>query len=1023
MLDGPTVRVEFGLLGPLTVSRGGLPLPVASGKQRAVLAALLVHPNQVVSVDELIDLAWTDPPPSARVTVQNYVKRLRQALEEADHNAADHNAADHARLLTRPSGYLLRVAADELDITLFSQWSSDGRRAARAARWDRASAYWSAALSLWRGRALADVPSRALLLGVAPRLEEMRWQTLEARMEAGLHLGRDAEVAAEARQLVAAEPLRERLHASLMLALYRCGQQAEALAAYRRARRLLISEIGIEPGPALQILNQRILRADPDLLSSGPAVLTAFPPPHKGSRTDTSADAGRRAVSPAVSPALSLAVSPAEPGGPPGPQRPMPAIPRQLPPAVPHFAGRADVLRTLASHLAEGAAPGAAPVISAISGAAGTGKTTVAIHWAHQVAARFPDGQLYVNLRGFDRADAPVTPAQAVRGFLSALGVPAGRIPADFDAQVGLYRSLVAGRRMLVLLDNARDVAQVRPVLAGSTGALTLVTSRSELSGLVAGGARPVLLDVLSGPEARQLLAAVLGHERVAAEEEHAATLISLCAALPLALAVGAARAAVRPHLPLASLAAELREAAGRLDVLDGGDPLSSVRTVFSWSHQLLRPSAARMFALLGIHPGPDVSAAAAASLAGISLSHAQRLIGELADAHLVSQHVPGRYAFHDLLRAYAAEQADAMDDNAERPAAIARMLDHYLHTAHAAVLLINPVIDPVLADAPRPGVASERLADAGQSMAWFQSEQQVLLNAVARAEASGLDAHAWQLAWILGPFLIRQGHLADYAANSKIALAAARRIGAPPGLAHAHHLAGRASQLIASYDEARAHYWQAAGLFMQYGHHVGEARAHLGLADTLSLQGRHRSALKQARHALSLLTVSGDTAGRANAANVVAWQLTQIGDYRQALAYGEKALALCRDLGYPRGEADIMDSLGYAHHKLGHHRDAAACFRRSSSLYGGTGSLKKQADALTRLGDTHLAASDPSAARASWQAARQILDDLRHPDSGQVGERLAGLTGSRLHEPAALAASLAAVRPVAAPARLPATG
>jgi DNA-binding SARP family transcriptional activator/tetratricopeptide (TPR) repeat protein len=985
--DGPSVRVEFGLLGPLTVTHDGVSLPVASGKQRAVLAALLVRANQVVPVDELIELVWTDPPPSARVTVQNYVKRLRQALD----------AAERARLVTRPSGYLMHVAADELDITVFSRRSADGHRAAKAAAWDGASAHWSAALSLWRGRALADVPSQALALGVALRLEEMRWQTLEARIDADLHLGRDAEVAAEARQLVAAEPLRERLHAALMLALYRCGQQADALAAYQRARRLLIKEIGVEPGSALQILNQRILHADPGLLPSGPAASTACPPPGESNRTAAAAGAaGPRYL-------------PRSPG-------PIPAIPRQLPPAVPHFAGRADALTTLASHLALGAAPGAAAVISAISGAAGTGKTTLAIHWAHRVADEFPAGQLYVNLRGFDPADAPMTPAQAVRGFLSALAVPPARIPADLDAQVGLYRSLVAGQRMLVLLDNARDAEQVRPLLPGSAGTLTLVTSRSQLSGLVIGGARPVLLDVLTEPEARQLLAAVLGPERVAAEEEHAAALISLCAALPLALAIGAARGAVRPHLPLASLAAELREAAGRLDVLDGGDPLSSVRTVFSWSYQLLRPPAARMFRLLGIHPGPDVSAAAAASLAGISPAHARRLIGELAAAHLVAEHIPGRYTFHDLLRAYAAEQAGATDDDGERQAATRRMLDHYLHTAHAAVLLINPVIDPVLATPPDRGVAPEQLADAEQAMAWFHAEHHVLLNAVARAGASGLDMHAWQLAWILGPFLNRQGHRADYAASCEIALAAARRIGDPAGLAHAHHSCGRASQLMQSYDDARAHYGRAAGLFRQAGHQVGEARAHLGLGQTLSLQGRHRAALRQARHALSLLIVSGDTAGRANAGNAVAWQLAQIGDYEQALAYGEEALVLCRELHYPNGEADILDSLGYAHQKLGHHLQAATCFRRSSGLYGDIGSLKKRADALTRLGDTHLAAGDPRAARDCWQAAHQILDDLRHPDTEQLSTRLAGLTSGRRPGPAAPVASPVTAQPVAAP-------
>jgi hypothetical protein len=376
------------------------------------------------------------------------------------------------------------------------------------------------------------------------------------------------------------------------------------------------------------------------------------------------------------------------------------------------------------------------------------------VRWAHQVADRFPDGQLYVNLRGFDPSSAPVPPAQALHGFLTAFQIPAGQIPADLAAQAALYRSLLAGKRVLVLLDNARDAAQVRPLLPGSPGCLALVTSRTQLAGLAAAeDAFLLTLDVLAEAEAREMLAHRLGSQRIAAEPLAADELIGLCARLPLALSIAAARAAGRSAFRLAVLAAELREAHDRLDALDAGDGASDVRAVISWSYHELSAPSARMFRLLGLHPGPDISLAAAASLAGLPVRQAREWLDELTRSHLLAERSPGRFAFHDLLRAYAAERAAAQDD-AERRAAVHRTLDHYLHTGHAAAIRLSPVREPLLLAGPQPGVRAEPLTDGRQALAWFQAEHRVLIAATMQAADLGFGDHAWQIPWTLASFL-----------------------------------------------------------------------------------------------------------------------------------------------------------------------------------------------------------------------------------------------------------------------------
>ena len=439
-------------------------------------------------------------------------------------------------------------------------------------------------------------------------------------------------------------------------------------------------------------------------------------------------------------------------------------VPRQLPSGVAHFAGRGAELAALDAVLGGGTGGGPGVVISAIGGTAGVGKTALALQWAHQVADQFPDGQLYANLRGFDAgAGQPTDPADVLRGFLDAFGVHPERIPHDTESLAALYRSVLAGRRMLVLLDNAADVAQVRPLLPASPECLVIVTSRRELSALAAReGALLVQLDVLSAQEANELLVARLGAERAAAEPWAVTELATLCARLPLALSVIVARAAAAPRLPLTALAAELTELGGRLDALDVGDPAANVRTVLSLSYRHLPDPAARMFRLLGLHPGPDISAAAAASLAGLPAAEARVALRDLVRASLLNETVPGRYAFHDLLRAYAAEQSALSTTAAGVENTTKRMLDHYLQTAHHAHGVLYPGRELMALPPAAAGVAAESFGGKASALAWLEAENQVLLKVVALAASAGFDAHAWQLPVVLWTYHNVCGHWHD---------------------------------------------------------------------------------------------------------------------------------------------------------------------------------------------------------------------------------------------------------------------
>jgi tetratricopeptide (TPR) repeat protein/transcriptional regulator with XRE-family HTH domain len=673
-----------------------------------------------------------------------------------------------------------------------------------------------------------------------------------------------------------------------------------------------------------------------------------------------------------------------------------PAVPRQLPTAVPYFAGRTSELRLLDAMLSDAGRGSTGVVISAIGGTAGVGKTALALNWAHRVAPNFPDGQLYANLRGFDPAGSPAEPADVLRGFIDALQVHPERFPATTEGLAALYRSLLADRTMLVLLDNAADVAQVRPLLPASPRCLVIVTSRRELSALAAAeGARLLSLDVLPEREAIELLAARLGTDRADAEPDAITQLATLCARLPLALSVIVARAAAAPNLPLAALVTELTELQGRLDALDAGDPAANVRTVFSLSYRHLPEAAARMFRLLGLHPGPDISAPGAASLAGVPVAEARAALRDLTRASLIIESAPGRYGFHDLLRAYAAEQA-ALREGRGRREAIHRMLDHYLHTARRAHVVLYPGRQRVDLGRPRALVTPEGFAAKPFALAWLRAEYQVLLKIIDQAAREGFDDYAWRLPVVLWTFFDVCGHWHDGTRMHRTALEAARRCGDQFGQAHALRGLGTFEVMLGDYAQAHCCLAEAQELFRRLGDTHGLARTDLIMGQALEFQGRHAEALAVVKEALRLSETAQDDPYmqlvRASALNGSAWYNAHLGELGQARAHCTQAIELCQSIGYSPGEAGTWDTLGFVWQRLGDHAEATACFLRAVALEREMGSRFNLAMALAHLGDTHVSTGDLRAARQVWAEALTILADLHHPEAFEVRAKLESL-------------------------------
>jgi tetratricopeptide (TPR) repeat protein len=664
-------------------------------------------------------------------------------------------------------------------------------------------------------------------------------------------------------------------------------------------------------------------------------------------------------------------------------------VPRQLPAALRTFTGRAAELTAL-TRLAE-PADGDTALVATIDGMGGIGKSSLAVCWAQRHADRFPDGQLHVNLRGFGPGGPPMTPLEALRGFLEALGVPPHRIPSGIDDAAALYRSLLAGRRVLILLDNARDSEQVRPLLPGTPGCVVLVTSRDRLTGLVATEATlPLSLNVIDVDDARDLLARRLGEERVAADPFAVRTIVARCAGLPLALSIVAARAAARPALRLTDLAEELtRDGSGldgfRADETPGGD----MRAVFSWSYRQLAPDAARVFRGFGLHPAPDLSVAGAASAAGLPAGPARAILADLAQAHLLDERRPGRFGCHDLIRAYAAELGRTEDTDADRRATVRRLLDHYLGSAHAADRCLEPGRDPITLPEPADGVVTEALEDAEQATAWLTANHPAVIAAATLAAETGFDGHAWRLAWTLTPFLDRRADWHTWAATHATALAAAVRLSDRPAIAYAHRILGRAFIRLGRLDDAHAHMSRALDTYVELGDDKGTANAHEGLSLICEMQDRYAEALEHSRRALALLRAASRTEVVGRLMNSVGWCHGLLGDHAIALAYCEEALAHNQGLADRAGEAESWDSLGHLHHQAGSHGEAAKCLRNALDIHRELGYRFPEGGTLDLLGDTLEALGDLEGAREHWRAALVVLDELRDPRAGELRSKL----------------------------------
>ena len=1004
--------LRVGVLGPVAVWNGTEELRVGQPRQQAVLGILAMRANRVISRGELVDAVWgQDPPASAEGGIYTYVAGLRRIIEPA------RSVRGPGRVLVSSgAGYVLHLVPGQPDAVAFEQHLARARQLRKSGDPVGAVDALESALGLWRGVAFAGVPG-PFAETERVRLAELRSGAAEERADVLLALGRHEEVVPDLTALVTDHPLRERMRGLLMIALYRSGRPAEALRVFQDGRRVLAEELGIDPGTDLSRIHQQVLTSDRalDLIADGaahrrPASPDAAGGPSRPRRQEMNRAAatgprgsdGSVLPSGTTGPGGSALLSGAGPGvgpgigtaspwaaGPPG----VP-VPAQLPLDAQGFSGRHDELRALHALLpsARAAGTGESVPVVVITGTAGVGKTALAIRFGRQVAKRFPDGQLYVNLRGLVPGAPPMEPSAALRFFLDALGVPPHRIVAPLEERAALFRSLVDGKRVLIVLDNASNAAQVRPLLPGSPDCLVVVTSRNQMAGLVAAeGATLITLDVLGDDEAHEMLARRLGQERVAAEPQAADEIVAACARLPLALSVAVGRAAGRPKRPLAELATELRDARVRLDALEAGDAATDVRAVLSWSYDQLSPAAAQMFRLLGLHPGPDISLSAAASLAGISRAEAGTALRELTRTHMAVEHLPGRFAFHDLLRAYATDQAERNDSPAERSLAVQRMLDHSLHTAMAASQRFSPFRTPLRLAAPQPGVLPGEMADKDQAMAWFDAEVPVLLTLIGYAEAKEFDTYAWQLPWALGPFFHRRGRLQAYVNTQQTALAAARRLDDTLALAHAHHLLGHAQLQMSDYEAAEPNFRRALDLFRELGDRANEAVVLNGLAGMLEKQERYPEALAVALDALRMLKAAGHWWTQATLENGVGWLYAHLGQYSEALTHCQRALSLHRESGHRGGAADTLDSLGFVYLHLGDFEQAKAHYELAIDAYREIGAPFGEGNSLAGLGDVLLRSGDLAAARSRYLQSAAILDTLPHP--------LADVVRGKLHD------------------------
>jgi DNA-binding SARP family transcriptional activator len=924
------VEFDFRLLGSLRVLRNGVELPALPVKQRLLLAGLLLRPNEAVSAGELQAVVWAgEPPASAAANLRTYARGLRQALDTGD--------GGRDRLPAVSGGYLLRVEPGERDLDRFDARVRQGQAALADGEPERAGTLLAEALGMWRGVPLSNLPLTYPLESRVRRLTERRLLAEEDHAAARLAAGTaTADVIQRLRVLVEHHPLRQRAWGRLMTALYRTGDVSGALDAFQQARQALAEQTGLDPGPDLVRLHDDILH---HRLSDGVPVET-HPP-------------------------------------------------AQLPLAVGGFVGREAELTRLDAALDAADSCSGAVAIATINGMAGVGKTTLALQWAHRAAGRFPDGQLYLNLRGYDENEA-VTPAAALHGFLEALGVPDGRIPVTADARAGLFRSLLADRRMLVVLDNARDSEQVRPLLPGSGRSAVVITSREQLGGLVAAAhARPLTLRSLTRAESEGLLTARLGAERIAGEPDAVAGIIDGAGRLPLALSIVAARIAARPGFPLAAFATELRSPEARLDALAEGD----VRRVFSWSCRALSEPAGHLFRHLGLHPGPDLTGSAAVALTGRRPGEVRMALHELTRLHLLTEEQPDRFALHDLLRSYAAELVGSIESAEARRAALHRLYDFYLHSAFPAARLLQPQWTPISPAPALPESSAEAPPDLAAALDWFTTESRVLIRIVRRAADTGFETYSWQLAWAVTAFLAPRGRWQDQLTVQQIAVAAAERVADLCGQAMANRLLARATIRLGGHDDAEARLEAALHLYERIGDLVGQAHTLHSRTELAYERGRLQDALAYGRQELLLHRQAGAAAGEGRALNAIGFIHATIGDHEQAIASCTEALAIQQRIDDRNGQAATLDSLGLAHAGLGDLERAADHYERSVRLFRDSADRYHEAETLTRLGDARAATGDRQAAVDAWREAAQIYDTLGDPRAYRVRERSENLT------------------------------
>ncbi|MFJ4095173.1 AfsR/SARP family transcriptional regulator [Kitasatospora sp. NPDC089913] len=981
--------VFFGVLGPVEVRVDSATVALPS-RVRVLLAALLCRPNRTVSVDELTDIVWSNEPPAAPATLRSHVLRLRRLLGEGSD-----------RVVTTGPGYRIEVGArTELDTLLFGEHCESARDAARSNDWPAVWTAASAALGLWRGTPLADVNCDRLHRDETPGWTQSRVEVTELAARAGLELGRAAESVLLLTRLAAEEPHQEGVHALLIEALAVAGRRAEALAVYRRLRTALARDLGIEPGARIAAAHQRVLRSggnSPALQSSSERTA----PPDRDRRTGPEPDLTGLPAGPVPNPDGTGTELRREHPAPAGPGTLPPRLPaepvtvlRQLPADLPFFSGRAEELRTLLAAPAAGPAGVSATVlVTSIEGMAGVGKTQLAVHAAHELvrAGRFGTLQLYVNLRGFDPDRPPADPSDVLAGLLHALGVDRSLMPEGLDARAALFRDRLHGREALLLLDDAADAHQVRPLIPADPGCLVLITSRRSLAGL--DGARSLPLTTLPPAEALRLLDAVAGAERVADSPGAAAQVVHACGHLPLALVLAAARLRARPAWRLADLVDYLRP--GGITALTTGG--RSLRASLDLSYRRLPEEARRVFRLLAVHPGREYTAPAIATLAGVDPAAARETLELLVDENLLIQDTPARYRLHDLLHAFAAELAEG---GAADRLALYRLTVWYCHTARAADELlrarssaVRPRYAPPL---PPPVLPALRFPDHDRTLAWLDAERANLTAVLARAAEQGLGPLVAALALSLSWYLHTRGPASSLLAVLRTTQATVSPEADPALAARVLTELGDCHALTRRFQEALRHHERALELHRANRDRDGEAAALLSLGSALDRLDRPQEAVRCWRQARVIFAELGNRLGAATCLVNLARSYRALERFDEAVAHDRDALAAFRGLDDEHGQAQALAGLGELHQLLDRDAEAVGYRRQALLLYRRAGDRYAEAVVLDGLGTSYSRLGRPEQAVRAWRGAHSILTDIAHPRAAEVERHLAGAAAGR---------------------------